>query len=200
MIASAKVQSSLNLIKRSTVSSNLQKTQDVIDAQGVRLAHLAAYAPSWGQNCKDFVRNLNIFTISPKPFSHFCCLIARPTHDRLTTLRQVSRTFPARGSWEAGRPGPPPFYFTNFFFAEISQHPAASNPVERSAWRRFVHATEIMAGADAYYNDADFNSFVSQERPVPSHGRTHPRSWRCRLYRKRSRGAAAGPRLRTGRL
>jgi hypothetical protein len=32
MIAFAKVQPPLNLIKRSTVSSNLQKTQDVIDA------------------------------------------------------------------------------------------------------------------------------------------------------------------------
>jgi hypothetical protein len=49
---------------------------------------------------KDFVKILGIFAILPKPFSRFRSLIARPTHDRLTTLRQVSRIPPQR---ETGR-------------------------------------------------------------------------------------------------
>ena len=51
------------------------------------------------------------FFIQAKLFSASGGFIPRPTHDRLAALRQASRTFPERGTREAGRPGPPPTFF-----------------------------------------------------------------------------------------
>ena len=90
------------------IGPNLQKTKDVIGAQVRGASH--KLGPAWRSFAgeADFT---HFFFGNAKLFSRERGYIGRPTHDRLAALRQGSRTFPERGTWEAGRPGPPLLLF-----------------------------------------------------------------------------------------
>src|ERR1700742_3621358 len=62
----------------------------------------------------------HFFLGNAKLFSGEWGYIRRPTHDRLPALRQGSRTFPERGTWEAGRPGPPLLFVSAHLFLPTS--------------------------------------------------------------------------------
>src|SRR5580693_734849 len=104
------VEAATDIIGAGWICTNLQKTKDVIRAQ-VRGARHRLGPRAGNSGRADFT---HFFLGNAKLFSGEWGYIRRPTHDRLPALRQGSRTFPERGTWEAGRPGPPPLFFPDF--------------------------------------------------------------------------------------
>ena len=119
MFCLAKPEPPLQLPKSCSFIRKLQKTQDMINAEGTGPVHFASFAAALAETHKEFVRILDFFLIFSKPFSQFCGLIARPTHDRLTTLRQVSRIL-RKEKKGGGKTWPASFSFLSATFSALA--------------------------------------------------------------------------------